>query len=352
MTGQEPHRGSASVLAAFSRGAGLVRRAPWLIVGLWLMTLLVAMPLALTLRSMLGEHLGQSLAADAAARGVNYDWWNEFLAQAAGLGQTFVPAIIGFAAVLRNLSDVADARGLPTAMAWAVAVHIVISMFLLGGVLDRLARGRAIGAAAFFAACGTFFFRFLRLGAVAAAVYGALFAWLHPWLFETFLGELTADVTSERTAFFCRAMLYVIFAAVLLVVNVVFDYAKIRAVVEDRRSMIGTLVAGGRFVARHPSAALGLALLNTLLFAALLLAYAFVAPGVSGGARFWLGLVTSQAYIALRVTIRLQFAASQIALFQSRLAHAGYVATPVPTWPESPMADAIRADTHDRGQDA
>ena len=67
-------------------------------------------------------------------------------------------------------------------------------------------------------------------------------------------------------------------------------------------------------------------------------------PGVGGGARFWLGLVASQTYIALRVAIRLQFAASQIALFQSRLAHAGYVAAPVPTWPESPMADAIRAD--------
>lgn len=338
----EARDASNGVIAAFTRGAGLVRRAPWLIVGLWAMTFLLALPLALTLRGMLGDHLGQSLAAEAAARGVNHDWWTEFLAQAAGIGQSFVPAIIGFAAVLKNLSDVADANGLPTVMASAVTAHIVISVFLLGGVLDRLARGRAIGAAGFFAACGTFFFRFLRLGVIAAAAYWALFAWLHPWLFETLLDGWTANVTAERTAFLYRAGMYAVFGALLLLVNVVFDYGKIRAVVEDRRSMIGALVAGARFVARNPGATLGLYLLDTLLFAALLVVYATVAPGVEGGLRFWLGFIISQAYIASRVAIRLQFAASQIALFQSRLAHAGYVAAPVATWPESPMAEAIR----------
>jgi hypothetical protein len=39
--------------------------------------------------------------------------------------------------------------------------------------------------------------------------------------------------------------------------------------------------------------------------------------------------------------VRLQFAASQIALFQSRLAHAGYVARPLPQWPDSPAAEAL-----------
>ena len=47
-----------------------------------------------------------------------------------------------------------------------------------------------------------------------------------------------------------------------------------------------------------------------------------------------------QAYIVLRVFVRLQFMAST-SLFQSRLAHAGYVARPAPRWPDSPAADAI-----------
>ena len=75
-----------------------------------------------------------------------------------------MPAIIGFAAVLKNLSDLADARTLVPALAGAVGAQVVLSIFLAGGVLDRLARDRAVGAHAFFAACGAWFWRFLRLG--------------------------------------------------------------------------------------------------------------------------------------------------------------------------------------------
>ena len=67
-------------------------------------------------------------------------------------------------------------------------------------------------------------------------------------------------------------------------------------------------------------------------------AYYLAAPG--GG--FGLGaFAVGQAYIVLRVIVSLQFMASQTSLFQSRLAHAGYVARAVPRWPDSPAAEAI-----------
>ncbi len=174
--------------------------------------MLLALPLAVTLHAMLGEHLGASLAAQEAVAGVSYDWWNEFLAQAAGVGQSFVPAIIGFAAVMKNLSTVADAESLPVVIASAVTAQIVISMFLAGGVLDRLARDRVVGAGGFFSACGTYFWRFLRLGVAAAACYWALFAYVHPWLFDSVYPALTRDLTVERTAFVYRVALYIVFA--------------------------------------------------------------------------------------------------------------------------------------------
>ncbi len=301
-------------------------------------TILLTLPLAITLQGMLAVHLGSSLAAETAASGVNYDWWNEFLAQAAGVGQSFVPAIIGFAAVLKNLSGVADAKSLPIVIAAAVSAHAVLSMFLLGGVLDRLARDRAIGTSGFFAACGVYSIRFIRLGLIAVAIYWILFARLHPWLFDDVLAALTRDLTSERTAVLYRVAFYVVFFAIVAAVNLVFDYAKVRAVVEDRRSMIGALVAGARFVRRNPGAAIGLYGLNTLVFLAVIGLYALIAPGASSSAG---GFAIGQLYIVLRVAVRLLFAASQIALFQSRLAHAGYVARPVPAWPDSPAAEAI-----------
>src|SRR5688500_2021227 len=139
------------VLAAFFDGRARMQRAPAVVSGLWLVTFLLAWPLALTLRGMLAEHLGDSLAAETAASSVNLDWWNEFLAQAAGLGQTFVPAILGFAAVLKNIASVADAQGMPTVIVSAITANLVFSTFLMGGVLDRLARDRRTGAYGFFA---------------------------------------------------------------------------------------------------------------------------------------------------------------------------------------------------------
>jgi hypothetical protein len=82
----------------------------------------------------------------------------------------------------------------------------------------------------------------------------------------------------------------------------------------------------------------GLVLAQLLTFAAWLALYALVAPGASAG--LW-GLGVSQAYVIGRIAVRLGGVAAQVSLFQSRLAHAGYVAHPLPAWPESAAADAI-----------
>ncbi len=55
----------------------------------------------------------------------------------------------------------------------------------------------------------------------------------------------------------------------------------------------------------------------------------------------WLGLAVGQIYVLARLWIKLTFWASETSLFQGRLGHAGYVARPEPTWPESPAVDAI-----------
>ena len=128
------------MLSAFVDGLNRVKRAPWLVIGVWLSTLLLALPLTLVLQEQIAGHLGSSMAAQAAADGVNYDWWNEFLAQTSGVGASFVPAILGFAAVMKNLSTVADTSAMPTVIAITVAIYMLLSLFLAGGVLDRLAR--------------------------------------------------------------------------------------------------------------------------------------------------------------------------------------------------------------------
>ena len=331
-----------NIIGAFNEGIRRVGRAPAIPAGVLVLTFLVTLPLGLTLGAMIQEHLGSSLAAQTAASGVNVDWWEEFAAQAQGVGTSFTPAIIGFGGVLSNLSAMLDNRSQTLVVACAGAAYVILWIFLAGGILDRYARNRPLRAGGFFSRCGVFFFRFLRLAVPALLAYWLLYAFVHAWLFGTVYPWATRDFTAERQAFAVRAFFYLVFGALLVACNVVFDYAKIRAVVEDRRSMIGAVVAAARFIARHPGQTAGLYLLNGLVFLLVVACYALVAPGAGGaGWSLWLGLLMTQVYLLARLLVKLLFYASQTALFQATMAHAEYVAAPLPAWPDSPAAEAM-----------
>lgn len=308
------------MLTALFTGFRRVLAAPALLASIYLITLAAAVPLALVLRSGLQTHLGASLMADSAASGVNWDWWQEFSGQATGVDSTFTPSVIGFAAPLDNLSAFLDRSPRPTVVLIAAGAFGALWLFLWGGILDRYARSRPTGPHGFFAACAVFFLRFLRLGLLVAIVYWALVGPAHDWLFDTMYTRITRNVTAERVAFSWRLGAYAVFGFALMIVNMIVDYAKIRAVVEDRRSMVGALIAAVRFVLRHPRKTCSLYLLNGLLFLSLLAMYALVAPGAGGGGLdIWRPFLIGQLYVLGRLWLRLVFAASQTSLFQSCL---------------------------------
>ena len=326
--------------AAWRDGIRRVNSAPVVLIGMCLLTLLVALPLSVALRGLMAVQLGDSMFADTLADGASYDWWQEFLSQATGLGTTFVPSIIGFGAVLTNLSALLDNLPMATTIVGATSAWLVLWSFLSGGVLDRYARMRPTRSAGFFAACGTHFWRFLRLGILSGLVYWVLFTLVHPWIFEDFYPWVTRDTTAERTAFAVRMVGYIAFGGMLILCNIVFDYARIRIVVEDRRTAVGAFLAGARFVRRHP-AVLRLYLINGAGFVLLALLYALLSPGAPSGFAIWIALAIGQFYIVMRHYVKLLFYASQVAYFQAHLAHAAYTAAPAVVWPDSPAAEAI-----------
>ncbi len=161
--------------------------------------------------------------------------------------------------MLKNISSIADADSLPTVIASVVTAHLVVSVFLLGGVLDRLARDRATGALRVLRGLRRLLLSLPAPAACsAAAIYWLLFVRLHPLLFDTLYHRADARRDGRADGVRLRVGSTSLFGAVLVAVNVIFDYAKIRMVVEDRRSAIGALDAALRFIARQPGAAVGL----------------------------------------------------------------------------------------------
>jgi hypothetical protein len=332
-----------TALTAFIDGAGRVRRAPALILAVFAATLIVAIPPGLVLKADLAERLGNSLAAADMARGVNSEWWELYSESATGLGRSFSPTIIGFAAPLDNLSRFFDRQPQVLPVAVVGGLYLVLWLFLSGGVIDRLARSRPVRTHAFFAACGTYFVRFLRLAVIAALGYWVLFGFVHGWLFDRIYRWATIDLNVERTAFVIRLALYAVFGGLVVVWTLMLDYARVRAVVEDRHSMLGALIAGSRFALRHPAKTGIVWLLNGVCFLVVLGIYGLVAPGAAGtGAAVWLAFAIGQAYVLARVCLKLLVYASQTALFQSMLAHAEYTAAPMPVWPESATVESMK----------
>jgi hypothetical protein len=329
----------AGVFACFVDGARRVARAPGVLGGVWVVNLLLAVPFALAVRGALEAHFGDSVVARDAAQGFSLDWWGEFAARADGLAATFSASVIGFAAVLRNLSDLADARAPIAPLAGAIGLWLLAWTFLWGGILDRYARPRATRAAGFFGACGAHAGRMLRLGLLAGIAYAVLMWYVHPLLFESLYGWMTHDLAVERTAFLIRLSLYLLFGALLLIVHIVTDLARVRAVIEDRRSMIGAYLAGWRLLAARPGAVLGVYGLAAVALVIWLALYALVAPGARGsGAWVWVAFLAGQVYLAGRLWLKLQVPASLIALYRGAVARGDLDLTPSPVWPESPAA--------------
>jgi len=305
---------------AWRDGIRRVASAPAVVAVVWIATTIVSLPLTLTIRGDIVRSLGNGLASEATARGVSIDWMQEFETHAAGVASTFRPTIVGFAAVLDNMSAYIDNIQRPSAIAAAAGIYVLLWTFLTGGVLDSYANaGRATRVGDFVRTCGRFFFRFVRLEIVTALAYAVLFGIIHRWMFSSIYPRLTARLELEQTAFLVRIALYALFGLMLAAVNLVFDFTKVRAVVEDRRSMLVALAASCRFIRRNTAAALGVYLLDAIVFAGVVTAYAYIAPPGGGmGAMVWAAFLIGQAYIVGRLSVRLLFFASEIALFQGR----------------------------------
>jgi hypothetical protein len=222
------------------------------------------------------------------------------------------PAILlGTFAILRLLDLPSDDAAPLVGGVRATIVDWLFWSFAYGGVLDRYARNRPTRGPGFFAACGRHVMALARLGLAPLIVAYALIRIPHSSVAGT---------------------------AVLVFFNVVIGFARIRLVVEDRRSAVGAFLASVRFIRRNVLAAAALVASYGILTYLLYAVYSRIHVPAGGT---WASALADEALFAAGVFLGLAGYASGTVLFQSRLAHASYTAAPPLEWPESPAAEAI-----------
>ena len=301
-------------------GLSRVLAAPFMVLLLYLVNLAVAVPASLIIVRSIETSVGASRFGPALEHGFDMDWFDEYKAGAVGLERTFEPAVTGAGALYSNL-EAWLTGGLfdkPATLAAMGAVYAVCWAFLLGGVLDRFAGpDPRPGFGRFFKACRGYFFRFVRLAGVSAIFYFAIYRLL--WIMMERIEQATRDTTAESTVAQYSLLAWGATALLLTLVHMVFGFAKVATVIEERRSVIVAAFRGVGFVLLHPAKAIGLYYGMLLISGMLVVLYAFAAPGVvqaTPRAVVW-ALVGSQLFLLMRMMMRVGLLAAQAEIYSA-----------------------------------
>ena len=214
-----------------------------------------------------------------------------------------------------------------------LVVYSIIRAWWTGGILHRYAQNCPMRAGAFRRACDTFFFRLLRLHLLSALILGGSLLVAESMFYQINLGVLLGFGS--------------LFGLGYIFCDVVLDYAKIRTVVEDRRSMVFAIAAGFRFVVRRPGAVVRLYLLNATIsfigYGSLVstnyLGNYFGDPPILP---FFLGLlIIVLNTVVVAGWVPLLFLSTQTAFFQDELAYPGYTAGSGFSPPDLPDTEVV-----------
>ena len=198
------------------------------------------------------------------------------------------------------------------------AFYLVFNTFLAGGVLEVFtSEGRSFTMKKFWAGCGAYFWRFFRLMIISAIFYAiaigifALVAWR--------IDKSDSKATVERPTALKNWAALLGLVLLLSLINMVFDYARIGAVLSDRRAMVRQTLRALRLSLRRFFTTFGLYLLigltGLVLFAVLFWLRSVVSQSSLG--TIALAAAIGQVAIASRMWTRLACYAAEVDLYRS-----------------------------------
>lgn len=196
-------------------------------------------------------------------------------------------------------------------------IYLAVSAFLAGGIIEVFASedGR-FTMKKFFSGCGNNFWRFLRLLMVSSIFYGIAIGIF--FLLTLRIDSADKLATVERPGALKTQAAALLMVALLALVGAIQDYARICAVLNDRRKMFREWFKGARFVFRRFLSAYGLYVLIAIAGLVVFALIAWVRGGVNQNSylNVFLAFVIGQIAIASRAWTRMTFYAAEIDLYR------------------------------------
>jgi hypothetical protein len=209
-------------------------------------------------------------------------------------------------------------------------VFFVIMLFLTGGILDAYRSGRKLTTREFFEACGSYFWRLVRLLLLMAI------ALIPPLALVYFAsaksGMMMLSAAEEKTAFWMLVAAFGVGGFLMMCIRVWFDIAQVRAVVEEEIGMWRNAGSAFRLMLSNFRFLFGMyfsiSMLGWLVYVIALYIWARMPPARSG----WTFLIFELALL-FGFWVRLWQRACEMIWYQRRVL--AFIAAPAPV-PEPP----------------
>lgn len=316
MSTSEHHEGPApvdSARAAIAIGWGRTGSCWRDVTVAYLLSLLLALPLAAALRASLADSLRHREAAENLLRSWDGLWHATFSGQAEGIERTFDAGIVGIGAVLRSLDTLV--RGalldLPGGIVVVGLLYLAGWVLISGGLLARL-RGDEGGLLSLSARWGR---RMLGVSVWGWGAWLVVLGLVLPGL-GGWVDEHCREVIDERVHLAWVLAKYGVVWVLVLAVRAWIDAAKVLAI--EQPQVRTSVVVGHALLLcrRRLSAVVGLVVQLGLVWVGLGLAYAMVAPGVeqANPLTILVAFLIGQASVVARVALRAWGLASMQAL--------------------------------------
>jgi hypothetical protein len=313
-------RTKMKVLINFCKGFRATANLTRMVLLLFIINLVFSLILAFPLYRSLKDSFGSSLVGEKMARGFDYLWWEEFRDQSRGLETTFTPSVIGKGAILDNIQALVETMvfNFPPLLFILVVLYIILHTFLAGGILSTFNQERQeFTMKGFFEGAGFLFSRFFYLTVLSWIPFLAVGIFLAAG-FESMVSNVARSAISEIKPFYFGLISSAIIFFILLLLQMVFDYARIKIVLEKKHDVLESAIQAFAFALRHPFVTVSLYAFLFLIQAAVTVVYILAKEALpqSNFLEVLAAFFLQQIFIFVLIWLRCWLYSSQLELYR------------------------------------
>jgi hypothetical protein len=329
-----------NILSAFKQGIAKVSRTKRMVFFAWFVNVVITLPLALPVLSQLDGYLRNTVMDEKILHRMDASWADTYRADmensefvraldytSFGYGPfvnhlemqmngTFIKSLGGF---LYDFFFRWEINKTSTSLLFLLSLlYVCVNSFLSGAFIAVYSKEYPFSFTEFLSEGGRYFGKFFRITLVALLVYFLFFNLVVDWMNSSIARWTQADA-SETVPYAYYMIRNVVVLFLFSFLSMIFDYTRVRMVVDDRTSSLAASAAGTKFAVTNARSTYGLYLILCLIGFVLIALYAIIEKVIPQES-YWPLLflfVLQQCYMLARFGVKAAFYACQTGMYQT-----------------------------------